>query len=159
MTKLLSSVLFVATVVLAAERDRFLGVWKLKSYESRYSDGRVVQPYGPNPVGRITYDRAGRMSAQLMNPDRNSKVVPSEAAKASEADLREILRGAISYYGTFTVDEKSGTVQHKVEFCNFPAWVGTDQIRRYQFGPSGLLTLRVTRGDAENVLVWEKQPD
>ena len=52
-------------------RKKFVGVWKLVSVELKdKASGEVRYPYGRDPVGRITYDVAGRMSAQLMNPDR-----------------------------------------------------------------------------------------
>ena len=54
--------------------DRFIGVWKLLSCERRFADGKVDYPYGEKPVGRLTYDRAVRMSALLMRPGRLSTV-------------------------------------------------------------------------------------
>ena len=51
-------------------RDRFIGVWKLISCERKSNDGKLSYPYGEKPIGRITYDKAGRMSAILMRPGR-----------------------------------------------------------------------------------------
>jgi hypothetical protein len=59
-------------------RKKLLGVWKLVSCESKdKAAGRVGYPYGTNPLGRITYDAAGRMSAQQM------KRKPSHTGTAS----------------------------------------------------------------------------
>ncbi|HEV2688580.1 MAG TPA: lipocalin-like domain-containing protein, partial [Bryobacteraceae bacterium] len=49
-------------------RDRFIGVWKLVSCELKSANGDLTYPYGEQPIGRITYDKAGRMSATLMRP-------------------------------------------------------------------------------------------
>ena len=74
--------------------EQFIGVWKLLSYEMRYDDGRVSHPYGSHPVGRLTYDRAGRMSAQLMNPERSGTTYNADGGgirDASEAAIRNVV--------------------------------------------------------------------
>ena len=48
------------------EREKFVGAWNLVSYEAKSDDGRVVQPYGPSPYGRLMYDADGNMSVLLM---------------------------------------------------------------------------------------------
>ena len=54
-------------------RKKFIGVWKLISGESKDEvTGEVRYPWGTKPVGRLEYDEAGRVFAQLMNPGRRS---------------------------------------------------------------------------------------
>jgi hypothetical protein len=131
-----------------------IGVWKLLIFEVLV-DGNVVYPYGEHPVGRLTYDVAGRMSAQIMQPGRQSSLSdPDAISRANANDLRQILEGYFGYYGSFTVDEENKTVIHHVEACTLPAWVGTDQKRQWEFdGPR--LALRA----GPNKLVWERLPD
>src|SRR5262245_6529203 len=77
-------------------RDRFIGVWKLVSCERKLTDGKVGYPYGEKPVGRLTYDRAGRMSAQLMRPGRRSTAPPGMnfiAGNATTEEIRESVAG------------------------------------------------------------------
>ncbi|MGH9721433.1 MAG: lipocalin-like domain-containing protein [Bryobacteraceae bacterium] len=140
-------------------RDPFIGVWKLVSYERKYSDGRVAYPYGKNATGRITYDRAGRMSAQLMNPDRPKSSLSTQGIRgASAEDLRSVMTGFIAYYGTFDVDGANKTVIHHVQSCLLPGWVGTDLKRGYAFSGKRL-TLTVANADGAGVLVWEREPE
>lgn len=141
-------------------RERFVGVWKLISFERKSSDGKVEFPYGEKPVGRITYDKAGRMSAQLMRPGRRSSVpsgVSMIGGNASDAEIREAVGGFIAYYGTFDVDEATHTVIHHVQACLVPSWVGTDLKRSYRFtgGNRLVLTAVTTAGALE--LVWERE--
>ena len=69
--QLIGSIGFATAVQAApAVRNHFLGVWRLISCERKSADGRLDYPYGEKPVGRLTYDKVGRMSAQLMRPDR-----------------------------------------------------------------------------------------
>jgi hypothetical protein len=92
------------------KRKAFLGVWRLVSCESKQTPtGAVQYPYGNNPIGRLTYDASGRMSAQIMKPDRRTSVAATAAASAiaeiSAEEMREVLAGYIAYFGTFDVDE------------------------------------------------------
>ncbi len=151
----------------AAVRDRIVGVWHLVSYEMKdKTGGKVVLPYGPKPEGRITYDRAGRMSAQLMRPGRKpleGKVPQAGAfailATASEAELREMTGGFIAYYGTYDVDEPARTIVHHVKGCLLPNWVGTDLKRGYELEGNSRLTLIADTPRATGRLLWERDPD
>jgi hypothetical protein len=135
-------------------RKRLIGIWRLLSFDMAV-DGNVSQPYGEAPIGRLTYDDAGRMSAQLMKPGRKSSIDdPSEVANANCDELRQIADGYAGYYGTFTLDEESNTVIHHVEACTLPAWVGTAQTRQYEFVGAHLV-LRA----GSSKLVWERLPD
>ncbi len=143
-----------------AARDRFIGVWKLISCERKSKDGRIDYPYGEKPVGRITYDRAGRMSAQLMRPGRRSTVAPGVsliAGNANEEEIREAVNGFIAYFGTFDVDESAQTVIHHVHACLVPSWAGTDLRRTYRFNANRLVLTAVTTGAVE--LIWERELD
>lgn len=54
----------------SAITDQFVGTYALRSFEVRRSDGSVAYPFGHDAVGRITYDEAGRIAAQIMRLDR-----------------------------------------------------------------------------------------
>jgi hypothetical protein len=143
-----------------AARDRFIGVWRLIRCERKSKDGRIDYPYGEKPVGRITYDRAGRMSAQLMRPGRRSTVAPGVsliAGNANGVEIREAVNGFIAYFGTFDVDESMQIVIHHVQACLVPSWVGTDLKRTYRFNASHLLLTAVTTSVLE--LIWERELD
>lgn len=139
-------------------RHQLLGVWKLVSYQLKFSDGRVETPFTERPVGMLTYDAAGRMSAQLMRPGRKSRMavgVSYASGKADDAELREAAGGFIAYFGTFDVDEASATVIHHVEACLVPSWVGQDLPRKYRFDGQRLLLSAVTSTFSVD-LVWER---
>jgi hypothetical protein len=49
----------------AAERKKFIGMWKLISGESKDQvTGEVLYPWGKNPFGRLMYDEAARVFVQ-----------------------------------------------------------------------------------------------
>ncbi|MBM3725119.1 MAG: lipocalin-like domain-containing protein [Acidobacteria bacterium] len=160
----LSRRILLAAPAAAAAEDRFPGVWSLARYELKNkATGAITHPYTEKPVGRITYDREGRMSAQLMHPGRKrlSGDVPGAAAaliliQASASELRELAGGFIAYYGTYRVDEPARTVIHRVEACLIPNWVGTDLIRGYQFEGRNRLTLIAETPAVTGRLIWER---
>jgi hypothetical protein len=138
--------------------DEFVGAWKLISFERRTTAGAVTYPMGQNPVGRLTYDALGRMSAQIMRPDR-PKFQSAAAASWSADEKAAAFDGFIAYYGTFSVTEADHVVIHHVEASLYPHWVGTDQRRLYEFSGSQLI-LRAVNGSGgpgtESRLVWER---
>ena len=138
--------------------DEFVGAWKLISFERRTASGEVTYPMGPNPVGRLTYDALGRMSAQIMRPDR-PKFQGAIPASWSAEEKAAAFDGFIAYYGTFSVSEADHVVIHHVEASLYPHWVGSDQRRLYEFSGSQLI-LRAQNGSGgpgtESRLVWER---
>jgi Lipocalin-like domain len=143
-------------------KEQFLGVWKLVSCEYKSKTGEVTHPYGTNPVGRITYDAAGRMSALLMNPGRRVIGGPTSRLSPgllSQEELREILTGFNAYCGTFDVNEASHTVVHHVQAALIPAWVGLDQRRTYQFVNRDQLILNASLDEVASRLVWQREKD
>jgi hypothetical protein len=41
------------------------------------------------------------------------------------------VQGSISYFGTYTVDERAKTLSFHILGCSFPNWTGTDQKRSF----------------------------
>lgn len=108
--------------------------------------------HGDEPTGRISYDAAGRMWAMVLPPGRSPITNESTAE-----EVRETMRGVITYYGTYTIDESTSRVIHHLEAASNPAWIGDDFIRWYRFdGPDLEISLNP---DFENTLLWERLPD
>ena len=70
-----------------------------------------------------------------------------------------------AYYGTYTVDESAGTVTHQLEGAMDPTYVGTDQVRQFEFvGDDRLLLTAIIDNEltreigsvGTNVLTWER---
>ena len=148
----------------AAERRKFIGVWRMVSGESRDELTREIRyPWGKNPVGRLSYDDRGRVFAQLMNPGRRAvggmanRGAAAAIAEASPDDMREMLTGFNSYFGTFDVDEPSRTVIHHIESALIPSWVGSDQRRKYEFSGRDQLIIFNTASQAAYRLVWHRE--
>ena len=147
----------------AAERQKFIGMWKLIAGESKDQiTGVVSYPWGRTPFGRLLYDDAGRVFVQLMNPGRptvggvSNRGAAAAIASLSPDNMREMLTGFNAYFGTFDIDQAAGTVIHHLESALIPSWVGTDQRRRYEFSAAGELILLNTASGADYRLVWRR---
>jgi lipocalin-like protein len=119
--------------------QRFVGAWELVSFDNIAADG--TRRPGAYNHGQINYDAAGRMSAHLMNA-------------TDKANHRYL-----GYYGPFVVDEANGIVTHIVDGSSNATWVGSRQVRYYQFSPDNLqltLSVRNAEGRVTGTLVWKR---
>src|SRR5262249_43258575 len=91
---MMGRVLFVmslaASLASGQAPGKFVGVWKLISFEQRTTAGEVSHPLGQKRVGRLTYDASGHMSAQLMLPDRPKFEAPSKVRGVGGAEDRRL---------------------------------------------------------------------
>src|SRR5262245_60249382 len=105
--------LFIAPVPRAQQprdaariKQQLIGSYKLISYVSYDQNWAATKL--PYTVGQISYDAAGRMSAQLMREGRPNFTTP----QASEADRAAAYLSYISYFGYYTIEADRGTVTH-----------------------------------------------
>src|SRR5688572_6514632 len=88
-------------------KDKFIGAWRLVSYEFRDEEGNVSHPFGEDTLGLIMYDRSGMMSVQIIRHDR--PLFPSEDMfGAAPETVKAAFEGINTYYGTFDVDDAEG---------------------------------------------------
>ena len=94
-----------------------VGTWRLVSFAIRDAAGRVEEPFGPDPVGFITYTADGVMTAQLGRADRAQLAVGDWLA-ATDAEVTAAARGYYAYCGTYEI--RDGEVVHHVEMSLMP---------------------------------------
>jgi hypothetical protein len=163
---LTSIMLFAPTVTAAGKKPKqafpFLGSWRLETCERKTEAGEIAYPYGKRPVGQLTYDTQGRMSALIMAPGRTRFKEDTSAAGTSE-EKAAAFDTFVAYAGTYRVDETSHTLFHKVEMTSFPNFEGSEQRRTYSFA-DGKLTLTYINGGGNGsgpkgsttTLVWAR---
>lgn len=142
----------IATTCLGCERgspaDSLVGAWRLVSWEQRTASGDVSYPYGQMPEGQIVYTSNGQMSAQLMNP---GGTLAGVAVSGPQEIVSRMAENYFAYYGAYTVDESAQTVTHHVQGSLAPAWVGTDQLRRFEFLSNDRLELTAMVSEEDQV--------
>ena len=149
----LLALLIALTVVTAAPAQtmqsevaqRFVGIWR---YVGTSVDGKPRPNRGAHPKGYIFYAASGEMAAQiapdLVNPMAGTTPTPEEA-KAALADY-------VSYFGTWSLDERAGTITHHRTASVQPGPL-PDYVRSYQFKDDRLILRPV--GTTQEV-VWER---
>jgi hypothetical protein len=133
-----------------------VGTWQLMTRTVTRADGsRVIDPVlGEKPTGRLIYEASGVMSLQMMRAGRKDAM--STAAGAGDKANPRVILGYDSYFGRYTVHEKTGTVTHHVEGSLFPEDLGEDWVRPFTL-KGNTLTLRLTSEDGlTRTLVFQR---
>ena len=93
-----------AVAAAGRHRQAFFGAWR---YVGTPIDGKPRPGRGVEPKGIIYYGPSGDMAAQIA-PDRahqGRREPTADEAKTALADY-------VAYFGTYTIDERAGTVTH-----------------------------------------------
>jgi CubicO group peptidase (beta-lactamase class C family) len=141
------------TAMRAGKGDRrFAGNWRLVSFVNIDEKGATTTSRYTG--GRIMYDAAGQMAAQLTWADR-----PRLSAPSTEPQRAAAYGSFLSYYGGYAVDEATKKVTHFVEASTNPNWPGTDLIRYFEFADNGdtlKLSVRNDAGRTTGTLTWAR---
>ena len=134
-------------------KQQLIGSYKLVSYLQYDQNG--VERKTNHTAGQISYDAAGRMSAQLMPGDRPP--LPAGAA-ATDAQRAAAAAGYVAYFGRYEIDAEHGVVTHHVEGSLSQSMVGQAMPRYFEFSPDGqTLYLTVKNGDrVTGRLRWDR---
>ena len=141
-------------------QKQFIGHWRLLKFENFDENG--VARLADYDGGRILYDAAGNMSAQLMRANRKPLTQQSAGGKPSPAlDAERAFAYATytAYYCKYTIEPTNGKVTHHVEGSVNPNWVKTDLVRYYEFAEDGnqlLLSIKNAEGRTTGTLTWER---
>ena len=137
----------------------FVGVWWLLSREDKAKDGsiRIDPTLGPDAKGILTYAN-GRFAAQFMKRDR------ADATDVGSGTMGQNNTAAVggydAYFGTYSVDDSSGEVLHRLEGALTQENVGIEVSRTLTVdGNSLVIELETTTLDGESVtrrLTWER---
>jgi Lipocalin-like domain len=124
---------------------QFVGIWR---YVGTWIDGKPRPNRGANPKGYIFYAASGEMAAQIA-PDR---VNPMAGATPTAEEAKAALADYVAYFGTWSLDERAGTVTHHRVASVQPGPL-TDYVRTYEFKGDRLILRPV--GTTQEV-VWER---
>jgi hypothetical protein len=142
---------------MAVTPNPLLGTWKLKSYVVTSASGARLTPYGECPTGYLSYSADGRM--QVIGAADGRSV--AGGALAPESERAALYDTMFAYGGTYSLE--TGTITHHVDIAWDPAWIGTDQRRRFELvGDTLTLSTRFTDpssgAESHYVLVWVRLP-
>jgi hypothetical protein len=141
----------------AAEED-LTGTFKLVSSKRKIVEtGEILDTWGKNPKGFITYGKDRRMLVLIVTDDRPR---PESVEKLTDQQRAQLFRTMTAYGGTYEFDGK--TVQHHIDISWNEVWTGTTVVRELKKEGSKLVyssTAAPFSSDgriSEVTLVWEK---
>ena len=143
-----------------SSQDAFIGRWQLISSTFRQADGTIIYPLGEQAEGRISYDKQGQMSAQLMRPQRE-RLSSRDAEEVRLAKVKAAFDGYTAYYGSYTIDFETQSVTHHVAGSLLPNWIGRQLVRYFEFSQNNTRLALTTppmgkKAQIVGTLVWEK---
>ncbi len=149
-----SAGLFVQT------NEKLVGTWKLVSASSTTSTGEPSEtPYGPSPVGFLTYTGDGRVSALISYGGRKSLSVGG-GPLALQAEQAEAFKTFLAYAGRYTLS--GDKITHHIEISSIQNYVDKDLVRSVKFqGEQIILVTPPTpvNGKIQTVeLIWQRLP-
>jgi hypothetical protein len=138
--------------------EQFIGAWQLADWRIEYGDGRVTQPFGPDPIGFIVYSGDGIMTASIAHRVR----VPFGLINARDASPEQKIAAFDSYFhyaGPWRIE--GDEVVHTLAMALNPDMAGTEQRRLARFDGQGGLQLSANEiaksGLARHhVLQWQR---
>ena len=131
-----------------------VGTWTLVSDDSTTSDGRKIQPFGPNPRGVAIFYSNGRFAIVASRADL-PKFASDNRMHGTAQENEAIVHGSIAFFGTFSVTD--GVIIQHVEGGTWPAWIGTDQKRIIaSFAPDEQTWTTVPSFGGKSELRWRR---
>ena len=102
------------------------GTWTLESDTATTSDGRTIQPFGPNPQGTAMFDSSGRFAIVISRPDL-PKFASNNRMQGTAKENEAIVHGSFAFFGTYSISD--GVIIQHIDGGMWPSWTGTDQKR------------------------------
>ena len=106
-----------------------LGAWKLKSLETRASDGSVSYPWGKEVLDYVIFSPEGYFCVAIMNANRK-KFSSQDMKGGTVEDRANAADSYLSYCGPYGIERDKFRV--KVEVSLFPNWIGGIQERNFK---------------------------
>lgn len=105
-------------------KDQIVGAWWLESIYEEDSRGEDIDQFGVDPTGLFMADRNGNFSFQIMSIDgRRYAAKGLSPAGIGAGGISE----AMTYFGTYAVNERDHKLTLHVEYCLFRSCDNTDR--------------------------------
>jgi hypothetical protein len=156
----MAEIIAFSAIAFGQKNDKLVGAWKLVSASSTTPSGeRSETPYGPSPMGFLTYTEDGRVTSLISYGGRKLLSASGGALKRQEEQV-EAFNTFLAYAGRYTLD--GDKVTHSIEISSIQNYVGRDLVRSVKFeGDRIILVTPPTpvNGKIQTVeLIWHRLP-
>ncbi len=121
------SLALTTTAAAQSLKTQIVGTWDFVVAEVKAPDGKISYPFGKSPKGILIFTSDGRFT-QIHVGDV-PKIASNNRLTGTPEEYGAIMRGSLSVFGTYTVDENKKTVTYKIVSSTFPNWEGEAQTR------------------------------
>lgn len=154
---LVGGMLFGASKVWAAEKG-VQGSWILVELYNE-TDGKKIEPFGPNPRGSMLLTPDGRFSMTLLRSSL-PKFASNVRTKGTVEENQAVVHGSVAAIGTYTVTgDKEQILNLHIEGSTFPNWDGQDQKRPVTVTGDDMKIINPAPsigGGGKNTQVWKR---
>jgi hypothetical protein len=120
--------------------ERFVGAWRLHTYETARPSGEIEEPYGAHPRGMFSFAASGHFSVQL------------------GPEVHEPGRYT-AFFGTYGVtDGETGVLTLHLETGSNPERISGEQIRRFRFVDADEVKLQPPAAEdgSQSTITWRR---
>jgi hypothetical protein len=140
--------------------DKLVGTWKLVSASSTTPTGeRNETPYGPSPMGFLTYTEDGRVTSLISYGGRKLLSVGGGTLKRQE-EQAEAFNTFLAYAGRYSLSGEK--VTHSIEISSIQNYVDKDLVRSVKFQDDRITLITPptpVNGKIQTVeLIWQRLP-
>ena len=121
-----------------ANDNKLVGTWKLVSASTVDSSGGQEAPYGPSPVGFLTYTEDGRVTALISYSGRKPLSIGAKPPALLE-EQAEAFKTFLAYGGRYRLS--GDKVIHSVEISSIQNWVNQELVRSVKFQDDGIVLI------------------
>src|SRR5262249_41184923 len=107
-------------------KDQLVGAWSFVSSTSQRPHGSNT--WGPHAAGLLVFTDNGRFSIPIMRGDR-PKLQSNTRLRGSLIETQALVRGTLSYFGTYQLDDADRTLTYHIEASFLPNQNGITQKR------------------------------
>ena len=123
------------------------------------TDGKRMEPFGPNPRGSMLLTPDGHFSMTLMR-ESLPKFASNVRTKGTAEEYKAVVEGSVAAIGTYTVTgDKEQTLNLHIEGSTFPNWDGQDQKRPVTVNGDDMKVINPAPsigGGGKNTQVWKR---
>lgn len=126
------------------------GAWTQILIDGVQADGTHVPLFGPNPLASLIMTANGKFSVQLMRTVNRPKFASKNRNTGTADENKAAVQGALSYFGSYTVDEAGKVVTLRIEGSTFPNQEGTTQKWQITALTDDVMTVSIPVADTSN---------
>ena len=110
--------------------EQLTGFWSLVEVYYTNAAGTRVDSLGKDPRGRLRLDSDGTFTCQIMAQGL-PKFKSNNRENGTAEENHAVVKGSISYYGTYKVNEAEQVLDMVIDACTFPNFDGVRQQRPF----------------------------